>query len=260
MAAVASPKLPRDLAPALALGVAGALSVVAVFPYVLELIPPDKLAKLPPLPIVVVAQALQGFVLFTLLAWLGLWLGGKLGLDAPRVRALLARNEHAALPPFPWRVVTIGAAIAFLAVVAIASAAKLWLPELAAAQTPSPAAWKGLLSSFYGGIGEELQLRLFLMTLLAWALARGRISRGSAILIANVLAALAFGAGHLPAAAQVFTLTTGVVVYIVSANAAAGLVFGTLYARHGLEAAMAAHFIADIGLHVVVPLVQGTAG
>lgn len=243
---------------ALALGVAGALAIVALFPYAIELVPPDKLAQLPPLPVVVVMQTLQAGVLFTLLAWIGLKLGAPLGLDAPRVRALL---EQRAVPPLPWRAIALGAVVAVLAVVAIAGAARQLVPQLAAADTPSPAAWKGLLASFYGGIAEELQLRLFLMTLIAWALLRIpqlRLSAGVAFAVANVLAAIAFGAAHLPAAAQLFTLTAGVVAYIVSANAAAGLVFGALYARHGLEAAMAAHFIADIGLHVVVPLVQGT--
>jgi hypothetical protein len=110
------------------------------------------------------------------------------------------------------------------------------------------------MASFYGGIGEELQLRLFLMTLLVWALLKAGLGRAAALVTANVLAALLFGVGHLPMAAQIWPLTFAVVGYVVAANAAAGLVFGALYARHGLEAAIAAHFLADIGLHVLAPL------
>src|SRR6266545_4301425 len=48
------------------------------------------------------------------------------------------------------------------------------LKELGAAanalnlQTSQPAAWKGLLASFYGGIAEEIQLRLLVMSFLVW--------------------------------------------------------------------------------------------
>ena len=35
-------------------------------------------------------------------------------------------------------------------------------------QIAQPAAWKGFLASFYGGVAEEIQLRLFVMSLLAW--------------------------------------------------------------------------------------------
>jgi membrane protease YdiL (CAAX protease family) len=42
-------------------------------------------------------------------------------------------------------------------------------------------------------------------------------------------------------------------------NAAAGLVFGWLYWRRGLEVAMLAHFSADLVLHVAAPLLSRVA-
>lgn len=258
MSAVVMRGFSPNVRTAIALGAAGAVSVLCVFPYVLTLLPPDQLAKLPPLPIVVIAQSVQAALLYTLLAWAGLRVGAPLGLDAPRTRRWMNGGD-AALPAFPWRAVLVGAALALVAVLAIASGAKALLPELARVDAAPRAAWKGLLASFYGGIGEELQLRLFLMTMLAWLLMRARLKLPVALGAANVLAALAFGAGHLPAAAGLLPLTAGVVAYIVSANAAAGIVFGALYVRHGLEAAIAAHFLCDIGLHVIVPLTQGGA-
>mgnify|MGYP000600236967 CR=1 FL=1 len=69
--------------------------------------------------------------------------------------------------------------------------------------------------------------------------------------------ALLFGAGHLPAAAGVWPLDGVVVARTVLANAVPGLVFGALFARHGIECAIAAHFLADLGLHVVPPLLSG---
>ena len=68
-------------------------------------------------------------------------------------------------------------------------------------------------------------------------------------------AALLFGAGHLPAAAQVWPLDAIVVARVLLLNALAGVVFGWLYWKRGLEVAMLAHFSADLVLHVVAPLV-----
>jgi len=38
-------------------------------------------------------------------------------------------------------------------------------------------------------------------------------------------------------------------------NGLGGLAFGWLYWKQGLESAMMAHFLADIVLHVITPLV-----
>src|SRR5205085_9050361 len=109
---------------------------------------------------------------------------------------------------------------------------------------------------FYGGIAEEVQLRLFFVTLLAWGLcllSGGQRQRWHLVL-AVVLAAVAFGAGHLPAAAKVWPLDAVVIARTLLLNGIAGLVFGWFYVRHGLESAMLSHFCADLVLHVAAPL------
>ena len=115
---------------------------------------------------------------------------------------------------------------------------------------------EGLLASFYGGIAEELQLRLFLMTLLVWMLTFAGRHRPRAPLfwMAIVIAAIAFGAGHLPAAEKIWGLDAIVVVRTVLLNAIGGVVFGWLYWKRGIEMAMLGHFSADIVLHVIAPL------
>ena len=74
---------------------------------------------------------------------------------------------------------------------------------------------------------------------------------------ANAVAALLFGAIHIPQAIAFVKVTPAVLALVVGANAAAGLGFGWIYRRGGVEAAMAAHFATDIVLHVVVPAVPG---
>lgn len=102
-------------------------------------------------------------------------------------------------------------------------------------------------------------LRVFVMGVVAWLLSR--LSRGQprawVMLAALVVAALVFGAGHLPAAAQLAPLTGELVLRVIAYNMLAGLVFGWLYWKRGLEHAMLAHLCADLVLHVAAPLAGG---
>ena len=118
-----------------------------------------------------------------------------------------------------------------------------------------PTAWQGLLASFYGGIDEELLLRLFVLSFLAWLghfLSRTADGKPTlAVLwIANVLAAILFGLGHLPATAALLPLTPLVILRALVLNGVAGIAFGYLYFTRGLESAMLSHFIGDLILHV----------
>ena len=79
---------------------------------------------------------------------------------------------------------------------------------------------------------------------MAWRLLQGRrgAPRTVYVWLAVVVSALVFAAGHLPAASVLIgTLTVNIVVFVVVANTAFGILFGYLYSRYGLEAAMIAH-------------------
>lgn len=102
------------------------------------------------------------------------------------------------------------------------------------------------LRLLYGGITEELLLRWGVLSLVAYLLWRanggeGDISTGvgwAAVLLSAVL----FGVGHLPAAASSYgALTLPVLAFVIIGNSVAGVVFGWLYWRYSLEAAMVAH-------------------
>lgn len=114
--------------------------------------------------------------------------------------------------------------------------------------------WKRLLAGVvYGGVTEELLTRLFLMSLLAWGLgfawkAPGGLPAAGAFWGAIVIAALLFGALHLPATAAIAPLTPMLVLRALLLNGVAGVVFGFLFWRHGLEAAMLAHASAHLVL------------
>jgi len=238
---------------AIVLGAAGLLATLAVMPYMIALLP-QTFAALPlPLPLVTAVQAVQGGVLCWLLAWLGLYLGAPHGLDAPWLRAWVYRcpiepSRH----PHWRRAALLGVAVALLVAVMPMPA-----PQSAVEHGIS-AAWRGALASFYGGIVEEIQTRLLLVSALVWLLARcnRRVVRPWMFVLAILLAALLFGIGHLPAAIGAGIAGSPLLIArIVLLNAIVATVFGGLFWKYGLEHAMLAHFCADLVLHVAIPLV-----
>lgn len=253
---VALPSMREDLRLAAVFGIACALATALLFPY-LMLVMPQALAKVPvPIPLLVLVQALQALLLLGLFAFCGLRMGHRVGLGAPWLRALVFRRPRVAQP---WLLAALCGFAAAGVVIALDPLFAPYMPKAIQAlpATPQSHALAGFLASFYGGIAEEVQLRLFFTTLIAWGLcllSRGARPRWHAW-FAVVLAALVFGAGHLPAAAKVWPLDAVVVVRTVLLNAIAGLVFGWFYVRKGLESAMLSHFCADLLLHVVAPLV-----
>jgi len=198
----------------------------------------------------VFAQVVQSGLLFLLLAWAGLRLGAPYGLDAPLLRHVLCGT--AAPTQAQWRVaLLLGAGVASLCI--------LFTRLLPQPLSASPAWWQGLLASFYGGIGEEIICRLFLVSALLWLgarVTRSAVPSRALYIAAIVIAAVLFGIGHLPALAALGTasLTFSNISYVVGLNALSGCAFGWLFWRYGLEHAMVAHFSADLVLHVAAPL------
>lgn len=116
-----------------------------------------------------------------------------------------------------------------------------------------PPFWIGALASVYGGVNEEVLLRLFLFTLLYFLLCKYfRIDSQNKIFYlwtVNIMVAVIFGLGHLPAA---FTLTTPSAFEafrVLLLNGIAGVVFGWFYWTKGLWTAMTAHFMTDLMIH-----------
>ena len=239
------------------------LSAAAVIPYMAQTMP-ERFARIPvSLPVLAAAQGLQALAVIGLMALLGLRMGHRVGLGSPLLARWLGGPRVAAAALRPWHSLAVGV-LAALAVIGLSLLVDPLMPEPVHPPLDAGAgqsALYGFLASFYGGIAEELQLRLFLMTLLLWIVARigKRTPRPGTYWGAIVAAALLFGAGHLQAAAQVWGLDAVVVVRTVLLNAVAGLAFGWLYWKRGLEMAVLAHFGADIVLHVVSPLLAAGA-
>jgi membrane protease YdiL (CAAX protease family) len=120
--------------------------------------------------------------------------------------------------------------------------------------------WKSLLASFYGGISEEILLRLCLMTLLVWATFKIKKTKDGlptviGVWLAIIISSILFGLGHLPVTSAITAITPIVVIRAIVLNGIGGVIFGWLYWKKGLEAAMISHFSADIVIHVILPIV-----
>ncbi len=204
---------------------------LTVIPQILENAPQQV-----PIGVAIAASMLQSAVLVALAVWAGVALCRPLGLGAPVIEAALLRTGvWAALKPQIIPAAIVGSFVGgLLLLLQRIAPAEL----LALSQTMEiPAAAKLL----YGGVTEEILMRWGLMTVLVWLpwrffQKRLGVPRPAYFIGAIVIAALLFGAGHLPAAAAMgASLTLPTVTYIIVGNTAPGILFGLLYWRSVLS-------------------------
>lgn len=116
-----------------------------------------------------------------------------------------------------------------------------------------------ILASISAGIGEEIAFRGFMFGLwsfiLSW-LFKHFNGRTAALWIANVIAALVFGASHfgtvlfLTGATSLAQLSPVLIVEIFVLNGIIGIIAGQRYMKDGLVAAAGVHFWTDVVFHV----------
>jgi membrane protease YdiL (CAAX protease family) len=245
------------------LSIAGLLAVLGLLPYQAEIfkqVAAHGNPPVPPLPALLLAVFIQSTISLVFAIGIGLLLARKIGLGAPILSAWLGEE----ITPLRLQSILLRSILAGLISVAIVSSLLVWvfiprIPQILSANEFQYPVWKRFLVCFYGGIGEEILMRLFLMSLLAWLL--GKVWHRSdgfpgvgAMWTANIIAAVLFGVGHLPGAVALgIPINAIVVADAIIVNGLIGITCGWLYMTDGIEAAMMAHFSADIVLHVVGP-------
>lgn len=239
--------------------IASIISIVAVLPYAFNLAGETIKQSPLPFPAVVALSIVQSSILFAIVIFFGLKLSQKVGLGLPILEEYLttkklSTNFKSILKnSILWGIIA-GAAILLLDFIFTKSGVgiSLWTGQM-------PPSWIGFLASFYGGISEELLLRLFFMTFLVWLFGKFRksdqsILKSNFIMWSSIIISTAlFGLGHLPITSSVTALTSLVVARAIVLNGVGGMIFGWLYWKKGLESAMIAHFSTDIILHVIFP-------
>ena len=136
-----------------------------------------------------------------------------------------------------------------------------WIPEVGASYEAPITVNNWLGSVLYGGVVEELMLRLFFMSLLAWVIWKIFFRQEEKVPVkvlvaANLVAALLFAAGHLPATWVLFgELTPMILLRCFLLNGSFGLLFGYLYRKFGIQYAMVSHAMFHIDSKLIWTIV-----
>jgi membrane protease YdiL (CAAX protease family) len=233
-------------------------------------LPPAGGAPRLPLPVIVMLSLVQNGVLLAVAILVGMILSARIGLRMPLIQAWTTgapldsaarsggvapgeRTSAARAVVLPGLLTGAAAGAALVAIEAL-----VFFPYLPPAMQPLLAIplWKRLLGGVvYGGITEEVMMRLFLMSLVAWLCGRWwKTAAGApapgAFWLAIILVAVLFGLGHLPVTSLITPLTAPIVARALVLNGIAGVAFGYLFWTRGLEAAMIGHASAHLVLQV----------
>lgn len=225
----------------------------------IESLPADAQATMPDVPLWTLALANAGLVLlaYSLMGLLGIFLANKAGL--PQIFR----------PGAGMRALWVAPALVGIVCGVILVAGDLIFQTNAHLEPlPHPPFPASLLASLSAGIGEEITFRLLVMSfwvfLLGWLVRRALPKRDfklPVIWAANLIAALAFGGGHLGILMVIYGIASpaelpiALLVEIFLLNGVIGLAAGETFRRNGLLAAAGVHFWADIVWHVIYGLV-----
>jgi membrane protease YdiL (CAAX protease family) len=232
------------------------VSVVCVFPYILS-VQGELLKKIgQPIELIFFAQLIQCLILFSIAIFLGLFFTKKINFRLPLLEAITEKRSYKeVLKNILVKSVLIGAVTAII--IYVLDIIFTFLGAAISTHQSYAPIWQKLLASVYGGVTEEILLRLFLMTFFIWIgtkLFKQAQPTKIGIIISIFLAAVIFGLGHLPITASLVELNLIIIGRAIILNGVGGVVFGWLFWKKGLESAMIAHFTADIFLLTLLPL------
>ncbi len=249
---------------------AGTLTRPMVIPYFLglEAIAPGPQPPVPPLGQLVLYGIIRNLIFLVPAAGIGLLVAPKIGLGAPYLESWLDGAPRPAepfssivRPALVWATVTALVAFGIDAIFRYGLGVEFPAPEIHA-RIAVPW-WRSGLASFWAPWAEEIVDRLFLLSLIAWVgmklfrVSDGGRGRTIALWVAIVATALFFGWYHIDNEA-LFANPVPMIVQVrtVLIILPVGLAFGWLYIRRGLEAVILSHFVIDLIVHAVRPIVE----
>lgn len=185
---------------------------------------------------------LQPFVLSMVALGTGQYLSKKVGL-----RSLISQGKWRTKKGFvPATLSGLGLGAGF---VGFDQVLEPWLPFLG--ETVRPDLYGLVVGILYGGIVEEVLLRFGLMTVFVYFLTKkGKRRKPKKYITAILISALLFALGHYGATSALTEMTPLVWTRMLLLNGSGGVVFGLLYWKHHLEAAMVGHMTTHVGMFV----------
>lgn len=231
----------------LAIAPVAAIAMVFVCLYQFDLYSPETLAlalsQVGSRGALVAVTTVQGLVLVFLCSFFGCVLSEKLGLWKP-----LRFEKTSTLTT-----------VCLSALAGVVLSLDYWvfgglIDGIQAADAAGLTASGVIASVLYGGVIEEILMRLLFMSLAAWIIwklfFRGKTAAelpSGIFIAANIIAALLFAAGHLPSTVTTFgALTPLLLLRCFLLNGGFGLLFGWLYRKYGIWYSMLSHMLAHI--------------
>jgi len=236
---------------------ASLVGCVAILPYSLRLLQGSAQKK--PLKMSISKLMLLAFfqtaILSAVAVGLGLFVAHAIGLGAPSIEAILTGKSVKFLVSIFEIALPFGIVAGAILLIADLFFLPYW-PQAITDTSRKTTTRENLSASFYGGINEEIFMRLFGFSVLAWIFSRiWHTSAGlptvAVFWTVNIIMAIVFGLGHLPALkGLVGKISPIMLTRTLVLNAPVGLICGWLFWTYGIEAAIVAHFSADIVYHV----------
>lgn len=204
-------------------------------------------------PALKLLSLIQPTLILVVAVLVGLTLAPRVGLKAPAAESLAAKREVGSALRGQFVPGIVGGVLGGVCIVLVSVLFKPFLPPEILERigkfgksVPVPT------RLLYGGITEELLLRWGFMTLLVWLawrfLQKRRTTPTNAAFVGAILiSSLVFGVAHLPIAFMVIPEAgLAVILFVIIANSAFGLMAGYLFWKMGLESAMIAHMTAHL--------------
>jgi membrane protease YdiL (CAAX protease family) len=213
-----------------------------------------------PMNVLLILTSLQFFVISFIFSFIGIKLARRTGLSLNILNSLFSKGKVVLNKKVTLLSVVSGIIVALI----IAGADRFYyqyqIPLIG--ESKPEFSLLGLIAAIlYGGVFEEILLRLFFISLLIWVFLkifkRNKENISSKFYwIAIFISSALFAAGHLPATEMFFgELTTTLIIRCFLLNGIGGLFFGYLYWKKGFEYAILAHMFAHISLQLIfIPL------
>jgi membrane protease YdiL (CAAX protease family) len=236
-------------------GLVGILSLLLIdLDALLKILPLPADTQIPmSMPVLKVVSLIQPAILVAVAVLVGVGLAAKVGLSSPVAEATANRGDVSSALKSQIVPGILGGFAGGVLLVFIASALK---PFLSAEMLTRLGEFGSILPIptrlLYGGITEEILLRWGLMTLLVWIAWRlfqkGKDRPGPvSFIVAILVSSIVFAIGHFPFAFMLFPQPTfALILFVLLANSAFGLIGGYLFWSRGLESAMIAHALTHL--------------
>ena len=239
------------------LGLTGVLSILLIDLSALAALIPHTTGDIPTItPALKLLSLIQPSLLLAVAVVIGVALARRVGLSAPAAEALARGGNVFTSLRSQLAPGVVGGLTGGLCIVLISLLTKPFLPVNAITRIGEFSRLLPIPTRLlYGGVTEELLLRWGFMTLIVWAswrvLQKGEnVPTRAHFVGAILLSSLVFGAGHLPVAYVLLpdSFSSALILFVIFANSAFGVIAGYLYWRRGLESAMIAHIVCHLVL------------